>query len=39
MRADWDGDDLRSAVDGDLNFTAEQAKLIRSRLLADQDSE
>jgi hypothetical protein len=39
MRADWDADDLRSAIDGDLNFTAEQAELIRSTLLALQDSE
>jgi hypothetical protein len=33
MRADWNGSDLRNAVDGDLNFTPEQATLIRSRLL------
>ena len=33
MRADWNAADLRDAVDGDLNFTPEQAVLIRSRLL------
>jgi hypothetical protein len=33
MRADWNATDLRNAVDGDLNFTPEQATLIRSRLL------
>jgi hypothetical protein len=33
MRADWNGTDLRNAADGDLNFTPEQAALIRSRVL------
>jgi hypothetical protein len=33
MRADWNGTDLRNAADGDLNFTPEQAALIRGRLL------
>jgi hypothetical protein len=33
MRADWNASDLRNAVDGDLNFTPEQAALIRARLL------
>lgn len=33
MRADWNGSDLRNAADGDLNFTPEQAAVIRSRLL------
>lgn len=32
MRADWDGQDLRLAVRGQLKFTAEQAELIRVRL-------
>src|SRR6267142_1574046 len=34
MRADWDAKDLRLAADGRLNFTSEQAELIRGRLLA-----
>ena len=38
MRADWDADDLWSAANGELNFTAGQAESIR-RLLAGQDSE
>ncbi len=38
MRADWDADDLRGAVNGELTFTAGQAESIR-RLLAEQDSE
>ena len=33
MRAEWDRKDLRLAVHGRLNFTAEQATLIRIRLL------
>jgi hypothetical protein len=33
MRADWNAADLRGAVDGDLNFTAEQAASIRRKLL------
>jgi hypothetical protein len=32
MRADWDGEDLRLAVRGQLKFTAEQAAAIRARL-------
>lgn len=39
MRADWDADDLRNASQGELNFTAEEAKSIRARLLAPLDSE
>jgi hypothetical protein len=34
MRADWDAKDMRLAVHGRLNFTGEQAGLIRTRLLA-----
>jgi len=34
MRADWDAKDMRLAVHGRLNFTGEQAELIRTRLLA-----
>ena len=34
MRADWDAKDMRLAVHGRLNFTSEQAELIRARLLA-----
>jgi len=34
MRADWDAKDMRLAVHGRLNFTSEQAELIRTRLLA-----
>ena len=34
MRADWDAKDTRLAVHGRLNFTSEQAELIRTRLLA-----
>jgi hypothetical protein len=34
MRADWDAKDMRLAVRGRLNFTGEQAELIRTRLLA-----
>ena len=33
MRADWDRQDLRLVVHGRLNFTAEQAEVIRARLL------
>jgi len=33
MRADWDAKDMRLAVHGRLNFTSEQAELIRTRLL------
>jgi hypothetical protein len=33
MRADWDAKDMRLAVHGRLNFTGEQAGLIRTRLL------
>ena len=32
MRANWDAADLRRAVYRQLNFTAEQAELIRARL-------
>ena len=39
MRADWDGQDLRLAVRGRLIFTAEQAALIRTRLLTQLGSE
>jgi hypothetical protein len=41
MRADWDAKDMRLAVHGRLNFTSEQAELIRTRflgLLADTQS-
>ena len=34
MRADWDAKDMRLAVHGRLNFTSEQAELIRTRLFA-----
>ena len=34
MRADWDAKDVRLAVHGRLNFTSEQAELIRISLLA-----
>ena len=34
MRADWDARDMRLAVHGRLNFTSQQAQLIRTRLLA-----
>ena len=34
MRADWNAKDLRLAEDGRLNFTSEQAELIRGQLLA-----
>jgi hypothetical protein len=34
MRADWDAQDMRLAVHGRLNFTSEQAELIRIRFLA-----
>jgi len=34
MRADWDAKDIRLSVHGRLNFTSEQAELIRTRLLA-----
>src|SRR6266850_3489262 len=34
MRADWDAKDMRLAAHGRLNFTSEQAELIRTRLLA-----
>ena len=33
MRAEWDATDLRLAMDRRLNFTSEQAKLIRGQLL------
>jgi hypothetical protein len=33
MRADWNAKDLRLAADGRLNFTSEQAELIRGGLL------
>ena len=33
MRADWNADDLRGAAGGHLNFTVEQAAVIRARLL------
>ena len=33
MRAGWNATDLRDAAEGDLHFTAEQAALIRGRLL------
>ena len=33
MRADWDAKDMRLAAHGRLNFTREQAELIRTRLL------
>jgi len=39
MRAKWDEKDLRLAVHGQLNFTAEEAELIRTRLLTPLDSE
>jgi hypothetical protein len=32
MRADWNAEDFRAAVRGELNFTAEQAAIIRARL-------
>jgi hypothetical protein len=32
MRADWEGKDLRRAVQGQLKFTPQQAELIRTRL-------
>jgi hypothetical protein len=34
MRADWNATDLNLALDGRLNFTSEQAELIRGQLLA-----
>jgi len=34
MRADWDAKDLRLAMGGELNFTADQVELIRAALLA-----
>ena len=34
MRADWNAKDLDLALDGRLNFTSEQAELIRGQLLA-----
>jgi hypothetical protein len=34
MRADWNAEDLRLAVERRLNFTSEQAALIRGQLLA-----
>jgi hypothetical protein len=34
MRADWNAKDLRLGADGRLNFTSEQAELIRGQLLA-----
>jgi hypothetical protein len=34
MRADWNAKDLNLAIDGRLNFTSEQAELIRGQLLA-----
>jgi len=34
MRAEWDANDMHLAVHGRLNFTDEQADLIRTRLLA-----
>jgi hypothetical protein len=34
MRADWNSTDLNLALDGRLNFTSEQAELIRGQLLA-----
>lgn len=33
MRADWDAKDLRLAMGGELNFTADQVELIRAGLL------
>ena len=39
MRPDWDGEDLRRAVHGRLNFTAQQAELIRAKLLTQLGSE
>ena len=39
MRPDWDGEDLRRAVHGRLNFTAQQAELIRAKLLRQLGSE
>lgn len=39
MRAEWDEKDLRLAVHAQLNFTAEQAALIRARLLTQLASE
>ena len=39
MRADWEAEDLRNAVAGELNFTPEQADLIRAKLMVEQDSE
>ena len=33
MRADWNSDDLRDAADGELNFTTDQAAVIRARIL------
>jgi hypothetical protein len=33
MRADWNADDLRGAAGGHLNFTPDQAAVIRARLL------
>jgi len=35
MRADWSTDDLRDAARGELNFTPEQAEVIRARLPSD----
>jgi hypothetical protein len=32
MRADWDAKDLRLAMGGELNFTADQVELIRAGL-------
>jgi hypothetical protein len=33
MRPDWSGEDLHHAVHGQLNFTAQQAELIRAKLV------
>jgi len=34
MRAEWEAKDLRLAANRQLNFTSEQAELMRGRLLA-----
>jgi hypothetical protein len=39
MRAEWDAKDLRLAVHGRLNFTTQEAELIRARLLSQLASE
>jgi hypothetical protein len=39
MRPAWDGGDLRRAVHGRLNFTAQQAELIRAKLMTPLGSE